>query len=48
MNNETLYISNLMRTEEGLHEYWIQWKNVKIQSDCRIDGQVIKNTITKK
>jgi hypothetical protein len=47
LKGETLYISNLMRTEEGLQEYWIQWKNKEIQSDCVIDGQVVKSTIAK-
>ncbi len=47
LKGETLYISNLMRTEEGLQEYWIQWKNKEIQSDCVIDGQVVKSTFAK-
>ncbi|MEW4925621.1 hypothetical protein [Algibacter sp. 2305UL17-15] len=29
-----LNISNLKTTPEGLQEYWIQWKNKKVQFDC--------------
>jgi len=29
-----LSISNLKTTPEGLQEYWIQWKNKVVQSDC--------------
>lgn len=32
--NETLDISTLKTTEEGLQEYWIQWKNKNTQADC--------------
>lgn len=31
---EQLDISNLMKTPEGLQEYWIQWKNNKTQAEC--------------
>lgn len=31
---ESLYISDLKTTPEGLEEYWIQWKNVKVQAEC--------------
>jgi len=34
MEGDSLYISNLKRTREGLQEYWIQWKNKEIQADC--------------
>lgn len=34
MKNDTLYISPLMRTKEGLQEYWIQWKNKDLQAEC--------------
>lgn len=30
-----LNISDLKTTSEGLHEYWIQWKNKKVQFDCK-------------
>lgn len=32
--NNKLYISQLTTTEEGLQEYWIQWKHRDYQSDC--------------
>jgi len=32
---ETLDISNLKTTPEGLQEYWIQWKNKKVQAACK-------------
>ena len=48
LKGETLNISNLIRTKEGLQEYWIQWKNKEIQSNCDIDGQVEKRKIHKK
>jgi hypothetical protein len=32
--NESLDISTLKTTPEGLQEYWIQWKNNSIQKDC--------------
>ncbi len=35
IKNDSLNISKLMKTKEGLQEYWIQWKNKKIQSDCQ-------------
>ena len=31
---QALNISDLKTTQEGLQEYWIQWKNKRIQSDC--------------
>jgi hypothetical protein len=31
---ESLNISDLKTTPEGLNEYWIQWKNKDLQSDC--------------
>ncbi len=31
---EELAISPLMTTREGLQEYWIQWKNKKVQRNC--------------
>lgn len=32
--NDTLYISDLKTTAEGLQEYWIQWRNKELQVDC--------------
>lgn len=34
MNGDTLFISKLNSTTEGLKEYWIQWRNKKIQNEC--------------
>lgn len=34
MKNQTLYISDLKTTPEGLQEHWIQWKNKITQSMC--------------
>ena len=34
MKSETLDISYLLLTKEGLQEYWIQWKNKDLQSEC--------------
>lgn len=34
IKGEALDISPLMRTKEGLQEYWIQWKNKDLQADC--------------
>ena len=34
MKEHNLDISKLKKTPEGLQEYWIQWKNKKVQSDC--------------
>ncbi|MAZ71600.1 MAG: hypothetical protein CMC70_00490, partial [Flavobacteriaceae bacterium] len=31
----TLNISPLKTTKEGLQEYWIQWKNKGLQVDCK-------------
>lgn len=35
MPGHELDISPLMKTPEGLQEYWIQWKNKKTQLDCK-------------
>lgn len=35
MNGETLDISRLKKTPEGLEEYWIQWKNNTEQAECQ-------------
>ena len=32
--DDKLYVSELKKTKEGLQEYFIQWKNRKLQSDC--------------
>ena len=34
MKGDTLYISPLFRTREGLEEYWIQWRNRETQAEC--------------
>lgn len=34
MKEHNLDISRLKKTPEGLQEYWIQWKNKEVQSDC--------------
>lgn len=34
LKGHELNISKLKKTPEGLQEYWIQWKNKEIQSDC--------------
>ncbi|GAA3643490.1 hypothetical protein [Flavivirga jejuensis] len=34
MEGESLDISDLKTTPEGLQEYWIQWKNKMTQSNC--------------
>ncbi len=34
LNEETLDISALKTTNEGLQEYWIQWKNKEVQASC--------------
>ena len=34
LKGETLDISDLKTTPEGLQEYWIQWKNKSVQADC--------------
>ncbi|WP_324024807.1 hypothetical protein QSV08_16470 [Maribacter sp. BPC-D8] len=34
MPGESLDISNLKTTNEGLQEYWIQWKNKTTQHNC--------------
>ncbi|MBJ6367508.1 hypothetical protein [Snuella sedimenti] len=35
MKGQSLDISDLKITPEGLQEYWIQWKNKIVQSDCK-------------
>ncbi len=35
MKGQSLDISDLKTTPEGLQEYWIQWKNKMVQSDCK-------------
>ena len=35
LEGHELFISDLKTTAEGLQEYWIQWKNKKIQFDCK-------------
>lgn len=35
IEGEELNISKLKQTPEGLQEYWIQWKNNKLQIDCK-------------
>lgn len=35
LEGETLKISALKTTPEGLQEYWIQWKNKVVQIDCQ-------------
>ncbi|MEY3737858.1 MAG: hypothetical protein RL544_636 [Bacteroidota bacterium] len=39
MKSDTLHISNLFRTKEGLEEYWIQWRNRDIQFQCLNTGR---------
>lgn len=34
MPGDSLFISDLKTTPEGLQEYWIQWKNKETQADC--------------
>ncbi len=34
LNGHVLDISDLKTTPEGLQEYWIQWKNKDVQSEC--------------
>ncbi|SRX75930.1 hypothetical protein [Aequorivita antarctica] len=34
LEGESLEISELKTTPEGLQEYWIQWKSKELQSDC--------------
>lgn len=48
LKGQTLNISKLIRTKEGLQEYWIQWKNKKIQSDCGINGLEVKDKVYNK
>lgn len=42
MKNDSLNISGLLKTKEGLQEYWIQWRNKDIQSEC-IDSKSAKS-----
>lgn len=35
LSGESLDISDLKTTPEGLEEYWIQWKNKETQSECQ-------------
>ncbi len=37
LEGEELYISELKMTNEGLQEYWIQWKNKDLQTVCASD-----------
>ena len=34
LKNDSLNMSGLLKTKEGLQEYWIQWRNKEIQSEC--------------
>lgn len=34
MEGDSLDISDLKKTKEGLEEYWIQWRNKVVQADC--------------
>jgi len=34
LDNDQLDISPLLRTTEGLQEYWIQWRHKEKQQDC--------------
>ena len=34
MKGDSLRISSLKTTPEGLQEYWIQWRNLNFQRDC--------------
>ncbi|MFM7730365.1 MAG: hypothetical protein ACKO6L_04955 [Flavobacteriales bacterium] len=36
LSHDTLDISELKQTKEGLQEYWIQWRNKELQSDCEL------------
>ena len=36
LKGESLDISDLKTTSEGLQEYWIQWKNKDVQADCEL------------
>jgi len=35
LTGDQLQISALMTTPEGLQEYWIQWRNNKVQAKCQ-------------
>jgi hypothetical protein len=37
---EELAISPLKSTQEGLQEYWIQWKNKDVQAGCAYKGAI--------
>ena len=34
LKNKELDISPLLKTQEGLQEYWIQWQNKIVQAEC--------------
>jgi hypothetical protein len=34
LNNDTLNISTLKKTPEGLEEFWIQWRHKEVQKEC--------------
>ncbi len=36
LEGESLDISDLKTTPEGLEEYWIQWKNKNVQKECEL------------
>ena len=35
LSGHKLQFSKLKKTSEGLQEYWIQWKNKKVQAHCK-------------
>jgi hypothetical protein len=35
LKGDSLHISDLKTTPEGLQEYWIQWRNYKKQAECK-------------
>lgn len=35
IDGQSLYVSELKITPEGLQEYWIQWKHKEIQHTCK-------------
>lgn len=46
INGDSFNVSKLLKTPEGLQEYWIQWRNNKVQSSCGGTSKIIKKTIT--
>lgn len=34
MKGDSLNVSKLHKTKEGLEEYWIQWRNKEVQKEC--------------